>query len=106
MLGISTEHWNAIGAIGQWAGAIATFVVVFIVIWHENWKCPRLVVEFDSDRDVNTQINTVGVPGVGHQPSRWLRLRAMNKRGRAAAKNCRAFVVKANFQSIARRKER
>jgi len=89
--------WNAVGAVGQWAGAVATMLgvvvalgVLFYAIYHDYWRRPKLIFSFDNNLDVKTQTNTVNpqVPGY----SRWLRVRIVNAKRRKTAKNCRAYL--------------
>lgn len=84
-------NWDAVGAIGQWFGVVTAIVAVVVVLKHEYWRRPELEVSFKSERDVKSQENTVGVASM--RLSRWLRVQVMNKPGRRAAKNCRAYLT-------------
>jgi hypothetical protein len=88
---VSTEDWNAVGAVGQCAAAAVTLAVLIYAITQDYWKLPKLELSFDNGRDVKSQILTVGLPA--NLPSRWLRVRVRNANRRRAAKNCRAYLI-------------
>jgi hypothetical protein len=87
-----TLVWTAFGACGQWFAAFATLGTVLYLVFQEYIKRPVIVCSFDNDKDVKTQYNTPGVDPP-ERPSRWLRVRLENIKGRRVAKNSRAFLI-------------
>jgi len=84
--------WNAVGAVGQWAGAAGTFAAVLYVLYGDLLKRPKLMLGFDGSEDVANQRNTPGDPPTA--VSRWARIRIENKPGRRLAKRCTAFLTR------------
>jgi hypothetical protein len=89
--GGNSMDWTATGAVGQWIAGIGTLALVGYAILQDYLKRPKLLLSFDNEQDVKSQLNTVGLdPSV---LSRWLRVRVKNANRRKAAKNCRAFLI-------------
>jgi hypothetical protein len=88
------DCWKVIGALGPWFAGFATFCIVVYTIWRDQWKRPKLLLSFDNERDVKSQVNTVGRINIPSSTlSRWLRVRVRNANRRRIAKNCRAFLI-------------
>ncbi len=91
--------WTWFGTVGQWVAgvgtcvaAVATLATLSYLIFKDFFKRPALILSFDSDKDVKSQIATVGLEPP-ERLSRWLRIRVQNKVGRRVAKSCRGFLI-------------
>ncbi len=86
------DFWTWFGTVGQWVAGIGSLSTLLYLVFKDCFKRPCLILSFDHDKDVRTQINTVGLDSPDRL-SRWLRIRVRNKVGRRVAKNCRGFLI-------------
>jgi hypothetical protein len=73
--------------------AAAVTVLLAYTVFRDTINVPALEVSFDDKRDLKNQTHTVGFPPNAITP--WLRIRVRNTHGQKAAKNCRAYLVRA-----------